>query len=121
MDRKKKIVVTIGVFLVLLSGFFPPFEGEFVKEGDNLRKHLGHHFLFSPPTPDFVFEAFRGSPPPATIGQYLLHYRAKLIFSEVVLQLLVIVIATVGVALLFAKRKESTRGAGGFEVTPRRG
>jgi len=105
MNRNQKIVVAIGVVLVVLSGLFPPYEGEFAGEGDNPKRHLGRHFLFAPPTPEYVSKAIRGANASTPTGRKLAYYRASVVLSEVVVQLSVIVLATAGVTLLLAKRK----------------
>jgi hypothetical protein len=105
MNRNQKIAVAIGVALVVLSGLFPPYAGEMVIQGDNLRRHMGHHFLFDPPTPEDVNKSIRGKDASTPTGIYLARFRVTVLLSEVVVQLLVIVIATAGVTLLLAKRK----------------
>lgn len=50
MNIKQKIVIAVATVLVALSGLFPPFEGEYRRQGDNLRKYIGYHSIFSPPS-----------------------------------------------------------------------
>lgn len=105
MNQNQKIAVGIGVALVILSGLFPPYEGELAVGGDNLRRHLGHHFLFAPPTPEYVNKAIRGETASTPTGVRLARCRASVILSEFVVQLSVIVLATAGFTLLLAKQK----------------
>lgn len=104
MNRNQKIAIAIGVALVVLSGLFPPYEGELAVEGDNLRRHLGRHFLFAPPTPEYVNRAIRGDTASTPEGVYLARFRSRVVLSEIAVQLSVIVIATAGAALLLTKR-----------------
>jgi hypothetical protein len=108
MNRHQKIVVAIGVAMVILSGLFPPYEGEIVGEDKLLRPNLGHHFFFAPPTPEYVRRAIFGktaSISGVNSAYYSAHYRARIVLSEVVVQLSVIVLTTVGVTLLLTKQR----------------
>jgi hypothetical protein len=107
MNRNQKIAVAIGVALVVLSGLFPPYEGELaVVKGDNLRRHLGRHFLFAPPTPEYVNKAILGETASTPTGIYLARFRATVVLSEFVVQLSVIVITTAGMTLLLTNRRK---------------
>lgn len=58
MNKNQRIVLLIGIFLILLSGLFPYYEGELRIPGDNLKTNLGHFFIFSPPTIKQIRSAF---------------------------------------------------------------
>ena len=118
MNRNQKIAVAVGVVLVVLSGLFPPYEGVFATKGDNLRRHLGRHFLFAPPTPEYVHKAIFGpkaqsTPTDSFSGKviavaeriYLAHFRSRVVLSEVVVQFSIVLIATAAAALLLTKRR----------------
>ena len=106
MNRNQKIAVAVGVVLVVLSGLFPPYEGVFATKGDNLRRHLGRHFLFAPPTPEYVHKAIFGPKAQSTPTRiYLAHFRSRVVLSEVVVQFSIVLIATAAAALLLTKRR----------------
>jgi len=94
---------------VILSGLFPAYEGEFRREGDNLKKYMGYHFLFLPPSERAVFEAVIGKSPSNTMSQQALSsFSSHIITSRVWVQIVTIVVATMGLLVLFAEKKTDT-------------
>lgn len=99
MNRNQKITIAIGVILIILSGLFPPYEGELTIQGDSPRRHLGRHFIFAPPTPEYVNRVMEPS------NYNLLLYRSEIVLSEIGVQLSVIILATVGMVFLLTKKE----------------
>ena len=108
MNKKQRIIISIGIFLVILSGLFPPYEGELLREGDTLKKYMGYHFLFLPPNERAVYIAVLGRTPSI---QAFHNYKSKLnshiVASRVWVQIVTIVVATIGLMVLFAEKKDS--------------
>ena len=106
MNKKQRIIIGIGIFLVILSWLFPPYEGEFRREGDNLKKYMGYHFLFLPPSERTVYVAVFGRTPNSTT---LRSYRSKLssniVTSRVWVQVVTIVVSILGLLVLFAEKR----------------
>ena len=88
MNETQKWIVTVGVTLVLLSGLFPPYEEKHVNWG-GWTKDIGYHFLFLPP------DSRSG-------------VSVKPVLSRVLLQVVIIVIATLGLVWVGGSR---TRGS----------
>lgn len=101
MNQNQRLIILIGIFLVLLSGLFPAYEGEWRRTGDNYKKYLGYHFIFNPPDSDFVGEAFRGK---SDIG-YDERYSSQIIASRFFIQIFTILIVTLGLVILFKDQK----------------
>ena len=102
MNRKQKIVVGLAVVLVMISGLFPAYEGEMTTNGDNLKCRLGHHFIFTPPS------SYEVSCEMGSLGvdmSFLALFRSRILLSELRVQLVVIVLASVGATLLLWKRR----------------
>jgi hypothetical protein len=107
MNRIQQVIVIIGVVLVILSGLFPPYEGEFHPEGLNYKQYMGYHFLFVPPSGAEVFRAIFDREWDVGGQQYHSRYSSHIILSQVSVQVVTVVIATVGLFLVFGvKRKE---------------
>ncbi|MBN1845007.1 MAG: hypothetical protein JW810_04950 [Sedimentisphaerales bacterium] len=105
MNRNQKITLAIGVALVVLSGLFPPYEGEWSTGKDTLGCRLGHYPFFSPPNARDVSKLIRQDSTYRFTNFDPRTYRAHILFAEVAIQLSVIALATTGVTLLLAKRK----------------
>jgi len=109
MNRKQRVALATGVALVILTGLFPPYEGVGAWRSiphmatPPLRVRMGHHFLFAPPSRASVGRAIRNLKPPTRV--FTADCRASLVLPEVMLQLVVIVLATTGVVLLLGQRK----------------
>jgi len=98
MNKKQRIVVLIGTVLAVLSGLFPPYEGEFRREGEVLTKYMGNYFLFAPPTEGEVYQAILGRTPSGTISPG--RFNSHIVASRLWIQIFIILIATIGLALL---------------------
>jgi hypothetical protein len=107
MNKKQRIIISIGILLVILSGLFPPYEGEFRREGDNLKKYMGHHFLFLPPNERAVYIAVFDRTPKrmSWIGHHG-KLNSHIVASRVWVQVVTIVVATIGFLFLFAEKRE---------------
>ena len=58
MNRKQKIVIYIGIFLILVIGLFPPYIGVYYSEDYNIQRFIGYHFLFSSPSSNTIAKIF---------------------------------------------------------------
>ncbi len=110
MNKKQRIIISIGIFLVILSGLFTPYEGEWQWGwgGDTiitLKKYMGYHFLFLPPDERAVYYAFREE------WEYLnwskeSRLSSHIIASRVWVQVVTIVVATIGLLFLFSEKRK---------------
>ena len=108
MNRKQRIVISIGIFLVVLSGLFPPYEGELRSEGDTLKKYMGYHFLFLPPNERAVYIAvFNRTPKSRSCGYFQSKLNSYIVASRVWVQFVTIVVATIGFLFLFAEKRKN--------------
>jgi uncharacterized membrane protein len=108
MNKRQQIIISIGILLVILSGLFPSYEGEIWREGGNLGKYMGYHFLFLPPNERDVFEAVLKRTPSDTMSdqnQILIACSSHIITSRAWLQIVTIVVATLGLLVLFAEKR----------------
>jgi len=106
MNKRQQIIISVGILLVILSGLFPFYEGEFRREGANLEKYMGYHFLFLPPNERDVYEAVLGRTPSSTISHgHLSVCSSHIITSRVWLQIVTVVVASLGLLVLFAEKK----------------
>ena len=108
MNRKQKYIITVGMGLILLSGLFPAFEGEWRKEGDNLKTYLGYYFIFSPPDSYKVAGAFTGRPKDFYKNlniRLTKSFNSNIIASRFFIQIVTILLLTVGLIFLFKDTK----------------
>ena len=107
MNKTQRIIISIGIFLVILSGLFPPYEGELRREGDTLKKYMGYHFLFLPPTERAVYIAVLGRTPKSmSWSGYQSKLNSHIVASRVWVQVVTIVVATIGFLFLFAEKRK---------------
>jgi hypothetical protein len=103
MNKKQRIILSIGILLVIVNGLFPPYEGELRRQSDNLKNYMGYHFLFTPPTERDVYEAILGRRASNTISHIKLSmFSSHIITSRVWVQVVTVVVATVGLLFLVA-------------------
>jgi|GEM_PF-1541643 len=101
MNRNQKIILMVGLFLILLSGIFPAYEGEWRRTGDNLKVNLGYNFIFAPPNSIKVAKAFNEYVERKyEISDYL-EFNATIISSRFFIQIVTILILTIGLIYLF--------------------
>ncbi len=108
MNKKQRIILSIGIFIVIISGLFPPYEGELLRDGDILKKYMGYHFLFLPPNEKAIYIAVYGQIP-NTMPWLGSHSRlnSHIVESRVWVQIVTIVVATIGLMALLAEKKDS--------------
>lgn len=106
MNKKQRMVIAIAVLLVILSGLFPPYEGEYRLEGDNNKKFMGYRFLFDPPSQTEVCQSILGKTFSSSSGYYLRKFSSTIITSRVWVQIITVVVASTGIVLLLSDRKQ---------------
>ncbi len=106
MNKRQRIVITIGIFLVILSGLFPSYDGEYLGKDINMKKYMGYYFLFLPPTEKDVYEAFIREPLPGAVN-YMTQsaFSSYIITSRFWVQVVTVVIATLGLFVLFGEKR----------------
>ncbi len=106
MARKQRIAVLIGTCLVVLSGLYPPYVGTFAQEGDNWRRFVGYHLFFLPPTPEQVCKIVVGERMNNERARlYAQHCWSSIDVARFGVQVVVILLATVGVVFLIGGTK----------------
>ncbi len=113
MNRKQRVVGAVAVGLVVLSGLFPAFEGEWRRPGDNLQRYLGHGCLLAPPSEAEVYQAMLGHAPGDGVTETeLSQFSADVLLSYALLQIITVVVAGWGLILILADKKSSPSDAG---------
>ena len=103
MNQKQRIAIAIGIILVALCGLVPPYYGERVSTGDNLKANVGYRLIFAPPSPQTVAEAFGY----AEVEDYMLPlYHARIATDRVLIQMSTIIVVAIGAVALLAGRKQ---------------
>lgn len=57
MNKKQQAAIWVGVAFVICAAIYVPYEGIFVRRGDNLRAYMGYRFFFDQPSKIEVFRA----------------------------------------------------------------
>lgn len=111
MTKKQKIIIGVGLGLILLSGLFPAYEGECSIGNEILKKYMGYYFIFYPPNPNRVSKAFVGSSQSYTRSQIdNIRFNANINLSQFSIQIVTILILTIGLVLLFTDIKKDKDG-----------
>ena len=116
MNKPQKTVLLIGMLLALTAGVFVPYDAEIRGKGDNLKKYIGYHLLFSPPDRLKVMRGFDVvSLKKARAYEYAQNYEDRFrkdaltfhVLHEIVwIELGVITLLTIGAMGLFQAKKE---------------
>ena len=107
MNIKQQIIIIIGVLLVVFCGLFLPYEGEYLREGDNFKRYMGYYLLFSPPSEMEIYQEIFGETLRSLVSERCLRKcGSHIITSQVFIQEITIVLAVFGVFLLFGRRKK---------------
>lgn len=86
MNKKQRIVIWVGLVLILLTGLFPAYE---IALGNNLKAYHGYCFIFSTPSTQ---------------------YFSNIIISRYLIQIVTILLLTIGLVFLFADPKKDKNG-----------
>lgn len=107
MNQKQRIVILIGIILVLICGLFPPYEGEIRTSGENIKKEIGYHFLLSSLSAEKIHNEMLSDYPEAP--QYeqsdAMRYYAYISTSKYGVQIITIVLVTIGLVFIFKPGK----------------
>ena len=101
MNQKQRITIIAGIVLVALCGLVPPYNGEMVQEGDNLKTYMGYHLLFDPPTPQEVAQALGFGKIAA-----LSWFSSRIDLDRIFLQMVTIIIVTIGATIVLSEKKQ---------------
>ena len=109
MNRNQKIILAVGLFLILLSGLFPAYEGVWKPENDSVvkfEKYLGYYFIFNAPEP---YQIGKEMDPYSKITNksdvYPHKFNASVIVSRFIIQIVTVLLLTIGLMILFADPK----------------
>jgi len=105
MNQRQRLIVSGAILLVILSGLFPPFEAEFLQTGDNMKKYMGYHFLFMPPTDNDVFEAFSAKGVSTQSRDTLGKRSSHIITSRLWIQGVTVIVSALGLLVLFSEKR----------------
>lgn len=106
MNDRQRIVVSIGAALVLLSGLLLPYEGLATSKGQDLgSRYLGYHFLFSPPTPQYVYRTITGHEWSRGNDASLAAFHARIVVSQVLISVAALMIATLGAVMVLGGKR----------------
>ena len=108
MNGRQKGVVAVGTLLAIACGLFPPYEGEYTREGDNWREPIGHYFLFAPPSQADVHRGVTGNKVPPDYRNP--RCRSRIVSERYLVQIVTVIVATVGGAALLAERGQAAGG-----------
>lgn len=111
MNRNQKVILIVGLFLILLSGLFPAYEGVWkYNYGSDVKfeKYLGYYFIFKAPEP---YQIAREMEPYAKITKKFnldinhQQWNTSVIVSRYFIQIITILLLTIGLMILFADPK----------------
>ncbi len=121
MNDRQRIVVAIGAALVLLFGLFLPYEGLATSKGQELgSRYLGYHFLFSPPTPQYVYRAITGHEWSRGNDASLAAFHARIVVSQVLISVAVLMIATFGTVMVLGNKRRYPTSTAVVSAPPER-
>jgi hypothetical protein len=60
MNKKQRIILSVGILLVIFNGLFPPYEGELRQKGDNLKNYMGYLSCLLPRRSETFTKLFSG-------------------------------------------------------------
>ncbi|OGV71213.1 MAG: hypothetical protein A3K19_11775 [Lentisphaerae bacterium RIFOXYB12_FULL_65_16] len=98
INHRQRIAIGVGTLLVVLSGLFPPFEGEYRPGSRQYANYMGYHFLFAPPTKKEVYRVVMEEQPSGDLT--LRTASSHIITSRVWVQIVTVVVATVGLCFM---------------------
>jgi hypothetical protein len=93
MNKKQKIVISIGIAVIVLMALFPPYTDVVLRDGDNLKSFCGYSSFFSPPKPS----RYRGS-----------RHNYYIDSQRITIQIIVCILTTIGVVLILGNSKEKS-------------
>jgi hypothetical protein len=108
MNFRQKIIVGLGTLLILITGLYPPYEGVYIREGDNLKIFLGYHRFFDPPTPHQVAARFPEYNSRRRIGEIPkeLKCRAYIDIKRAAFQIVIIILTTAGIVIILEQKRK---------------
>lgn len=108
---RQSVVLFIAILLIVKTGLFPPYVGEYRFDGNVSRAFLGYHYLFSPPTREDVFSEIFGGREPWGVSRRTGAERcsADIAVTRLDVQVGIILIASTGLVFIMRTRKGYAR------------
>lgn len=107
MNKYQKIVIVVAVVLAALNGLYPPYEAEYLHGGEHqlFRKYMGYHSIFEPPSSTEISDVFEFNQSDVSKLWVRRGICARIIATQVWLQLTTLVISTFGIVALLGYSK----------------
>jgi hypothetical protein len=125
MNKKQRNVILIGCVLIAGMTLFPPYRGVdlhtggpsndfYISKGhteypqrDALTRFVGHRFIYTPPSPEAVYEKLYGVSPKKNKYFKSREYTSHLDIERLSAQIVAVVLVTFGLAVAFKPKNKS--------------
>jgi len=103
MNKKQQAVIWMGMAFLTCAALYVPYDGVYVREGDNLRNYMGYRFFFQQPTQTEVYHVvFNRSPQPES---YLNRCHAEIVTERIWVEMAAIGLVTSAATAALASKK----------------
>ena len=110
MNNKQQTAMWIGAAFVICAALYVPFEGMYVRDGDNFRTYMGYRFIFDPPSKTNVYLAiWNRAETTSTPGiNPLTRCNSQIVTEWIWVEMTAIGLVTLAVAASFGSKKNQT-------------
>jgi hypothetical protein len=108
MNKKQKVVISLGIFVLIVMVLFPPYAGGKKPLGEAVHGSLGFHPIWNPPDAEYAYEALIGEEYDPAEGTDLSEY--VVIFNKVgfIFNVIVLLLVSSVLLMVFRKKKQKT-------------
>ncbi len=106
MSKKQRVAVVIGAVLAICSALCVPYEGVYVRRGDNLRLYLGYGPFFDPPSRREVCQAIFPNDKYYDAEGTWPYFSAEIITQRIWVELVAVGLVTLAATLVLGNKKK---------------